>query len=186
MIVTPILSVLTHAAVAATLTAGPQQTPAPAVREKDPLVVAAEGHVHVGELGAKALFLEKKLRCNCGCGLDLHSCQFQMQCGTSPVWSARIRDMLKAGESTDAIEAAFVADFGQTVLMAPPATGFNLVGYLLPSLAIVSAGMLVGLIIRAGPKREPVPVPEVELTEEERARLAAELKHLDEMESPDF
>ena len=44
------------------------------------------GHYHEGELGEKWLILESSLKCDCGCGLDVHSCQFQMQCGTSPVW----------------------------------------------------------------------------------------------------
>ena len=44
------------------------------------------GHYHEGELGEKLMVLETGLRCDCSCGLDVHTCQFQMQCGTSPVW----------------------------------------------------------------------------------------------------
>ena len=61
------------------------------------------GHYHEGELGDKLLGLESELKCNCGCGLDLHSCQFQMQCGVSPVWSKRIRDALESGETVEAV-----------------------------------------------------------------------------------
>ena len=56
-----------------------------------------DGHYHEGEIGEKLLALESALKCNCSCGLDVHSCQFQMQCGTSPVWSIRIRESLEAG-----------------------------------------------------------------------------------------
>ncbi len=71
-----------------------------------------EGHYHEGELGDKLMILESALKCSCGCGLDVHSCQFQMQCGTSPAWSQRIRASLEAGESVEAIQAGFVAEFG--------------------------------------------------------------------------
>jgi cytochrome c-type biogenesis protein CcmH/NrfF len=146
----------------------------------------AGGHYHVGEVGEKLLAVEQHLRCNCGsCALDIHSCQFQMQCGTSPVWSQRILRSLEAGESPEAIEAAFVAEFGTTVLMAPPAEGFNLVGYLLPAVAIITAGMLIGLIVRGGAVR-PETVGVRQLDDEEAARLAAALRALDESEGPDW
>jgi cytochrome c-type biogenesis protein CcmH/NrfF len=146
------------------------------------------GHFHKGPLGQKYLLIEQSLRCNCGCGLDVHSCQFQMQCGTSPAWSGYIRDQLNAGQSPDVIKASFVSEFGETVLMAPPASGFNLVGYLLPGFAIIAAGALVGLVIRGGATRYPQPVtvaPE-EVSPEDRARLDAELKRLEQSESPDW
>jgi cytochrome c-type biogenesis protein CcmH/NrfF len=143
-------------------------------------------HVHEGELGELALLLEQNLKCNCGCGLDVHSCQFQMQCGTSPAWSARIRQSLAAGESPEAIEASFVADFGPTVLMTPPPRGFNLVGYLLPSVAILAAGMLIGLLVRRGAQYRPSVAPVAELDAKDAERLRSELRKLDEAEGPDW
>ena len=55
------------------------------------LAATAIARYHEGELGAKALVLERNLKCNCSCRQDVHSCQFQMQCGVSPGWSQRIR-----------------------------------------------------------------------------------------------
>ncbi len=147
--------------------------------------VPQNGHFHEGELGEKLMILETALKCDCGCGLDLHSCQFQMQCGTSPVWSQRIRDSLAAGESVDVIQASFVADFGTQVLMLPPLEGFNLLGYFLPGVAILTAGMLVGLVIRGGATREAL-VPITRVTDEDAARLRAAMHKLDEAESPDW
>ena len=144
-----------------------------------------DGHYHNGELGEKLLILESNLKCDCGCGLDVHSCQFQMQCGTAPVWSVRIREALEAGESVDVIQAGFVADFGKTVLMSPPAEGFNLIGYFLPAIAIVTAGMLLGLLTRRGTRREDL-VPIEVLTDEDAARIGAAMKKLDALESPDW
>ena len=146
---------------------------------------ALGGHYHEGELGDKLLGLESELKCNCGCGLDLHSCQFQMQCGVSPVWSKRIRDALDSGETVEAVEAGFVADFGTAVLLAPPPEGFNLVGYLLPAVAMLGAGMLLGLLARGGTvSAEYVPITEP--SDEDVARLREELRKLDEAESPDW
>lgn len=142
-------------------------------------------HYHEGEIGEKLLVLERNLRCNCGCGLDVHSCQFQMQCGTSPAWTQRIRASLEAGESMEAIEAGFVADFGGTVLMSPPPEGFNLVGYLLPAFAIVTAGLLVGLLARGGASREAL-AGAGELDEASEARLREALRELDKAEGPDW
>lgn len=141
-----------------------------------------------GPLGHEYLLLEQSIRCNCGCGLDVHECLYQMQCGTSPKWSKRIRDELNAGYSPKVIKAGFVADFGESVLMEPPASGFNLVGYFLPGVAILTVGTLVGLVIRGAAGRHPqaVTVEPEQLSEEDRARLEAEIKRLEEFESPDW
>ena len=177
------LPLIAQLAAAATL-AIPVNTPVmPALRAQ---IQQSEGHYHEGEIGRKYLELEQSLKCNCGCGLDVHSCQFQMQCGTSPDWSQRILRELEAGKTPEAIQAGFVAEFGPTVLMAPPPEGFNLVGYLLPTFALVTAGMMVGLVIRGGTSRKPEVVRVEEASDEEQARLAAELRKLEERESPDW
>jgi cytochrome c-type biogenesis protein CcmH/NrfF len=145
----------------------------------------AGGHYHEGELGEKLMLLETALKCQCGCGLDVHSCQFQMQCGTSPGWSQRIRESLQRGESVDAIQASFVADFGTEVLMLPPPEGFNLLGYLLPALAIVTAGMFVGVIARGNATRGAL-ASVGPISDDEAERLRAAMARLDQEESPDW
>jgi cytochrome c-type biogenesis protein CcmH/NrfF len=143
------------------------------------------GHFHEGELGEKLMLVETSLKCQCGCGLDVHSCQFQMQCGESPVWSLRIRESLERGESVEAIRAGFVSEFGTEVLMLPPAEGFNILGYLLPAVAILTAGMFVGVIARGNSTRARLaPVEQVSDAEEERLRAA--MRKLDADESPDW
>ena len=143
------------------------------------------GHYHIGEIGEQFLGLEQNLRCNCSCGLDVHSCQFQMQCGVSPGWSQRILRSLEAGESVEAIQASFVADFGGTVLMSPPAQGFNLVAYFLPTVAIITAGMLIGFLVRGAPERTLAGRVR-EIDEEDTERLRAAMRQLDEAEGPDW
>ena len=92
---------------------------------------------------------------------------------------------LEAGESVDAIKASFVADYGTEVLMLPPAEGFNLLGYTLPAIAMVTAGMLIGLIAR-GRQTTAALEPVVELTDEQAERLRNAMQQLDESESPDW
>ena len=70
-----------------------------------------DGHFHVGEIGERLFSAEERIKCNCGCGFDVHTCQFQMQCGVSPSWTQRIMQSLEAGQSVEAIEAGFVADY---------------------------------------------------------------------------
>jgi cytochrome c-type biogenesis protein CcmH/NrfF len=159
------------------------QSTGPSHAGYDP-TVAVGGHFHEGELGEKLMAIESALKCNCSCGLDVHSCQFQMQCGTSPVWTNRIRTALEAGQSVEAIKASFVADFGTEVLMLPPPEGFNLLGYLLPAVAILTAGMIVGVIARGGATRGAVVAGP--LTDEDTERLRAAMEKLDEDESPDW
>jgi len=143
------------------------------------------GHYHGGELGEKLMILESALKCSCGCGLDVHSCQFQMQCGTSPVWSERIRESLEAGQSVEMIQASFVSDYGTEVLMMPPAEGFNLLGYFLPAAAILSAGMLVGVVARGRETQRSVATVS-DISPEEEARIRSAMKSLEESESPDW
>jgi cytochrome c-type biogenesis protein CcmH/NrfF len=69
--------------------------------------------------------------------------------------------------------------------MAPPAEGFNLVGYLLPAFAILTAGVLVGLSARAG-ARTATPAPVTQVTDADAERLRAAMRTLDEAESPDW
>jgi len=145
------------------------------------------GHVHQGEIGEKLLMVEQAIKCGCGtCAMDVHTCQFQMQCGTSPAWTQRILAQLQAGETPEAIEASFVRDFGGGVLMTPPAEGYNLVGYLLPGVAIVTAGMLIGLFLNGRSSLRPAPVSELDLADEDAERLRAALRRLDETEGPDW
>ena len=181
-------SLITAAALAATLSLPAGESPAAPVEAMYAQVQQSVLHNHEGELGAKYLMVERAIKCQCGCGLDVHSCQFQMQCGTSPGWSERIRTSLEQGMTPEAIQAGFVAEFGPTVLMAPPAEGFNLVGYLLPAVAIVTAGMLVGLLATGGFRREDEEElePVRELSDEQARLLREEMRRMEEAESPDW
>ncbi len=167
------------------------QSAGPAHSGYDPRAARLSPDAYEGEFGELLRAIEGDIRCSCGCGLDLHSCQFQMQCAISPGWSRRIMSALQQGETPEAIRAGFVADFGPTVLMAPPPEGFNLLGYLLPGLAILFTGALVSRRVRGSALRaggadgaSSFTVPEVSAADEDR--LARELRKIEEMERPDW
>jgi cytochrome c-type biogenesis protein CcmH/NrfF len=139
-------------------------------------------HIHEGPYAEAHLALEKAIRCDCGCLLDLHLCQTQMQCGTSPVWSQRILRSLEEGESGETILAGFTAEFGPSVLMMPPREGLNWVGYLLPWAAILSAaGVLGAFLTRREMHTGPAEGRKL-LQPEEWERVSRELIRLDDEE----
>ncbi len=86
--------------------------------------------------------LERRLRCTCGCTLDVYTCRTtDFTCTYSPAMHREVLDLHKAGKTPDEIVQVFVAREGEQILMAPPAEGFNLAGYLVPGLVMV-AGVL--------------------------------------------
>ena len=103
--------------------------------------------------------LEQKLKCTCGCNLDIYVCRTtDFTCQYSPALHKEVVDLRAAGNDPEAVVAAFVAKYGEQILMAPPAEGFNLAGYLVPGAAVLLAGSVIGLVLlrRA---RDPAPEP---------------------------
>lgn len=158
------------------------QTTGPEHTGYDPTVVYS--HSHNGPLGEKLRFLEESLKCSCGCTLDLHTCQLNMQCGISPAWSQRILAQLEEGRTEEQILDGFVADYGKAVLIAPPLEGFNWVGYLTPAMALLMGGALVGMVLkrntRASGVHAEVGTP---VSDADWDRLQAEIRKIEDEEA---
>jgi len=94
--------------------------------------------------------IEKRLRCSCGCGLDIYTCRTtDFNCTYSPGLHRQVVALAEQGKTAQQIIDAFVAQYGQQVLMAPPKRGFNLAGYFVPSLAVlVAAAFLIRALRR--------------------------------------
>lgn len=94
--------------------------------------------------------LEKKLKCSCGCGLDIYTCRTtDFTCTYSPALHRQVLSMLADGKTPQEVIDAFVAQYGQAALMAPPRQGFNLLGYFVPGVVLLAAaGLLVWLLNR--------------------------------------
>jgi cytochrome c-type biogenesis protein CcmH/NrfF len=129
--------------------------------------------------------VERRLRCTCGCGLDIYTCRTtDFTCTYSPQLHLEVVALVEQDRTAEEILAAFVAKYGETALMAPPKAGFNWAGYLLPGIAIALAGAVLGwVLMRRARARAPVPAKAGEgpggLTSDEAARLRDELARLE-------
>jgi cytochrome c-type biogenesis protein CcmH len=110
-----------------------------------------------GDNDAAIQAIEKRLKCTCGCGLDVYTCRTtDFTCPVSPGLHRKVMTMAGAGMSAEQIIADFVRENGVVMLMAPPARGFNLTAYFLPGLAILGTGAaLVFAILRWARRSRP-------------------------------
>ena len=133
--------------------------------------------------------IESRLACTCGCTLDVYTCRTtDFTCGVSPAMHREVVRLVQQGQTDEEVIGAFVAQYGETVLMAPPRRGFNMVGYVLPGLGILGIGatmlwMLLGRE-RSGPALAAAGSPAVShadasISTEDAALLEKELGDLD-------
>lgn len=110
-----------------------------------------------GDNDAAIQAIEKRLKCTCGCGLDVYTCRTtDFTCPVSPGLHRKVMTMAGTGMSAEQIIADFVRENGVVMLMAPPARGFNLTAYFLPGLAILGTGTaLVFAILRWARRSRP-------------------------------
>lgn len=119
--------------------------------------------------------IEKKLRCSCGCGLDIYTCRTtDFNCTYSPALHKEVLRLAGQGKTAQQIIDEFVGQYGQAVLMAPPKRGFNLAGYFVPSLAIIVAAVVLVRVLRRWTREAPAPAP----ANAPPAASAAELERL--------
>jgi cytochrome c-type biogenesis protein CcmH len=167
----------------------PQDSAGPADPLRDPTITGQARAVVTPRDNLEAVKnVELRLKCTCGCSLDIFTCRTtDFTCTLSPALHQEVLALFDAGKTPDEIVQAFVARHGEAILMAPRAEGFNLVGYLLPSLAVVVAGSVLGLVLlrkRTRAASAPVPAvagpasPAVEPTAEELERLRATLEEI--------
>ena len=89
------------------------------------------------------------------------------QCETQACvqWRAQIKEMLQKGQSEEQIRDYFVSQYGERVLGAPPAQGFNWLAYILPAIALLIGAAIVWFALRnriargAAESPEAMPIP---------------------------
>ena len=128
--------------------------------------------------------LEKKLRCSCGCGLDIYTCRTtDFTCTYSPELHREIMKLWDSGQTADQIIATFVQEYGEKALMAPPPRGFNLAGYLVPGVLILMLGtVLAWVLLRRRAIVAPADAsatPMIDATRDELAELEREIAESD-------
>jgi cytochrome c-type biogenesis protein CcmH len=127
--------------------------------------------------------LEKRLRCTCGCNLDVYTCRTtDFTCTTSPAMHRHVLELEDQGLSGQQIVDAFVRENGISILMAPPKRGFNLAGYFVPSILILAAAAVLVVVLRRWTRRTTPQAagvaPMVTASPEELERLDRELRQL--------
>jgi cytochrome c-type biogenesis protein CcmH len=85
---------------------------------------------------------------------------------------------LRAGQTPAEIEDYFVARFGESILLAPPARGIDVLAWIVPALLVAAGLGALGLALRRWAGAGPAPEPTT-LTAEERDAVDRELRMLD-------
>jgi cytochrome c-type biogenesis protein CcmH len=93
--------------------------------------------------------LEHKIRCQCGCTLDVYTCRTtDFSCQVSPAMHRDVMALVEGGYSAQEILDAFVDTYGERALMAPKKEGFNWAGYLVPFGALAAGAAAVFVVLR--------------------------------------
>ncbi len=127
--------------------------------------------------------LEHRIKCQCGCTLDVYTCRTtDFSCQVSPSMHRDVVALVDGGYSAQEIIDAFTKTYGEQVLMAPKAEGFNLLGWTLPFIALAGAIVAVGVLIRRWGSRAAVAPagvvapPSVDASPDELRRLEAAIR----------
>lgn len=144
-----------------------------------PVRLPAKAGARPSMTGQERDAVERRLSCPCPCTLDVFTCRTSMPCGFSPRMHADVVALVDGGYSGDEIVDAFRRAYGEKVLMAPQAKGFNRVGYLMPFIAIGGGGVVLAALLRRW--RRPLPAtaasaPVTGGTPDELARLEAAVR----------
>ncbi len=136
---------------------------------------AAAGDITRDEVNAVA----RTLWCPLCSGVRLDACEL----AACEQMRDEIATALAKGEDVETIRTSFVDSYGPQVLGAPPRSGFNLLAWALPFIALAAGGLF--LILRSrdmAKQRRDVPVDHPAVSEPGDAyaqRLESELRELD-------
>lgn len=127
--------------------------------------------------------IEESLTCQCGCGLTVHSCN-HLTCGSAIPLKREIQMLVNDGLGRAEILAHFRDRYGEKILSAPTTEGFNLTAWILPFVMIFAGTVIVVVAVRRWTSRDQAASPATsagdDLTPEERRRLDAELRRVED------
>ena len=101
--------------------------------------------------------LGHRMMCACSCRQILLECN-HVGCQYSDRMRNELTAALSRGDSDDLVAQAFVQKYGQTVLAAPTASGFNWVAWITP-FAVFVAGIAVAVLVVLRWRALPQPGP---------------------------
>src|SRR5438477_1589303 len=146
-----------------------------------PVTLPAKPNAQAPMTDAQRDDLEHQIHCQCGCNLDVYTCRTtDFACSVSPAMHADVMGLVAGGYGAKEILAAFKAVYGEKVLMAPTKSGFNLVGYTMPFIALGAGAVVVSALLKRWKSRTPgtaaVPVSHIDATDSELAALDAAVR----------
>jgi cytochrome c-type biogenesis protein CcmH/NrfF len=119
-----------------------------------PLTMSLTAPVAFAQNAPRAKKLANGLKCMCGgCEDSAGQCShpggsFSGPCETARGMQKDLDDRVSKNESDDAILAAYVTQYGPTVLVEPPKKGFDLLAWIMPVLLPILALILVWYVVR--------------------------------------
>jgi cytochrome c-type biogenesis protein CcmH len=145
-----------------------------------PVTLAPKPNARPSMTAAQRDDLEHQIHCQCGCNLDVYTCRTtDFACSVSPAMHSDVMGLVDGGHGAQEILNAFKAVYGEKVLMAPVRSGFNLVGYTMPFLALGAGAVGVAALLRRWKHARPgalIAHPRVDATEGELAALDAAVR----------
>ena len=125
--------------------------------------------------------LEHRIRCQCGCTLDVYTCRTtDFSCQVSPAMHRDVLALVQGGYAAQEILDAFVSVYGERALMAPPRDGFNRLAYVLPGTAVAMGAVVLAVVLRRWRRPQTVAgashPPAVPASDEELRRLDAAIR----------
>ena len=120
--------------------------------------------------------LEESLTCQCGCGLTVHSCN-HLQCPSAIPLRQEIRAQMALGKDRAGVLQHFADKYGEKILSAPPASGFNLAAWVTPFVAVGLGALFVAVTLLRWRRRTPAVVPMAEKAMRSDAAAAQRAEH---------
>ena|SRR5690348_3974077 len=114
----------------------------------------------------RAKALNDRIMCMCGgCSEAAGKCNhmggtFAGPCATAQKEMKEVSDRVASGQSDDLVLQSFVQEYGPTVLISPPAAGFDLWAWLMP-IIVSLGGIAVALLVVRRWKRRAAAAPRV-------------------------
>lgn len=99
-----------------------------------------------------------EVQCLCGCNAPLNQCP-HLDCAEKSQMQAVIKQEIAAGKGETAILQDLSLRYGLQVLSTPPAHGFNLAIWILPSIGLLVGLCIVVLIVRRWKQKPPAAPP---------------------------
>jgi cytochrome c-type biogenesis protein CcmH len=121
-----------------------------------PVTLAPKPNAKPSMTNAERDDLEHQIHCQCGCNLDVYTCRTtDFACSVSPAMHSDVMGLVGGGYGAQEILAAFKSVYGEKVLMAPGRSGFNLVGYTMPFVALGVGAVVVAALLQRWKSRTP-------------------------------